>query len=46
MDFLPEVKMDFIPSDEEADDDEVSDENDVVEEKVEMVRRGRRIYTV
>ena len=37
MDFLPEVKMDFIPSDEEADDDEVSDENDVVEEKVEMV---------
>ena len=37
MDFLPEVKMDFIPSDEEVDDDDSADENDVVEEKVEMV---------
>ena len=47
MDFLPEVKMDFIPSDEEADDDEVSDENDVVvEEKIEMVIEEESIVPV
>ena len=46
MDFLPEVKMDFIPSDEEVDDDEVSDENVVVEEKIEMVIEEESIVPV
>tara|TARA_R110000737_G_scaffold60101_1_gene86831 strand:- start:269 stop:940 length:672 start_codon:yes stop_codon:yes gene_type:complete len=46
MDFLPEVKMDFIPSDEEVDDDS-ADENDVVvEEKIEMVIEEESIVPV
>tara|TARA_B110000902_G_scaffold230452_1_gene271970 strand:+ start:209 stop:883 length:675 start_codon:yes stop_codon:yes gene_type:complete len=47
MDFLPEVKMDFIPSDEEVDDDDSADENDVVvEEKIEMVIEEESIVPV
>ena len=36
MDFLPEVKMDFIPSDEEVDDEDLSNTDDIIiEEKTE-----------
>ena len=42
MDFLPEVKMDFIPSDEEVDDDD--DDGEIVIEETEepVVRRDGR----